>query len=120
MMVVESSATADSSTQLNCGGTVCDFKGGLWIGGRHQGNSVGWHPGVLATDVFTYGGGNSTYLIGRSNQAWGDDWTNSSTHPGGIMTVLSDASVRFIPENINVNKYKWLRARADGQVIGEY
>ncbi|MCC9608786.1 DUF1559 domain-containing protein [Blastopirellula sp. JC732] len=122
MMVGESSGTKDGANQLNCGGAVCDFKAGLWIGGRfaNGGTAQGWHPGIYGHDVLTFGGGSATYLIGRSTATWGHDWINSSLHPGGIQSVQCDGSVAFISENVNVNTYKWLRARADGQVLGEY
>src|SRR5690606_23562241 len=88
LMVVERSATSDGSNMLNCGGAVCGWNGGLWVGARHRGNSVGWHSGIQITDIDSYGGANSTYMIGRSSQTWGFDWSNNSTHTGGLQTVL--------------------------------
>jgi hypothetical protein len=70
--------------------------------------------------VVSYGGGSATYMINRSGATWGDDWTSSGCHPGGLMAVRCDGSVRFISETINMNTYRWLRDRNDGQVVGEY
>jgi prepilin-type N-terminal cleavage/methylation domain-containing protein len=120
LMVVERSTQQDSGTMLNCGGTACNFQGGLWIGGRLASSAQGWHTGLYHYDVVSFGGGNANMMIGRSAANWGDDWINSSQHPGGIMTVRCDGSVAFISETINLNTYTWLRNKSDGQVVGEY
>jgi len=119
IMVIERSATRDSSTVLNCGGAVCDWNGGLWIGARYRGNAVGWHPGIESTDTESYGG-TATYMVNASNATWGSSWGSSSLHPGGLQAVLCDGSVKFITESIDLVMYNWLRNRADGNVIGEY
>ncbi|MFI4876057.1 MAG: DUF1559 domain-containing protein [Blastopirellula sp. JB062] len=120
MMAVESSGYEEGSDKTNCGGDPCDFKAGIWIGGRYVGTAESWHPGIWGHDVFTFGGENATYLIGRSDRTWGHDWISSSMHPGGIMSVQCDGSVAFISETINNNTYRWLRQRNDGEVLGEY
>lgn len=43
-----------------------------------------------------------------------------SYHVGGAQYVLSDGSVRFISENIDLNVYRSLGTRAGGEVIGEF
>lgn len=120
LMVVESSTRKDPSTSLNCGGTRCDFKGGLWIGGRMTSSSAAWHTSIYNFDVVSFGGGSATYMIGRTAASWGDDWISSGCHPGGLMTVRCDGSVKFISKTINMLTYRWLRAREDGQVVGNY
>jgi prepilin-type N-terminal cleavage/methylation domain-containing protein len=120
LMVLESSTRTDPSNMKNCGGSVCNFKGGLWIGGRYAGNSAGWHSGILPTSVVAYGGGSATYMIGRSSINWGQDWISSSNHPGGIMTVRCDGSVQFISETISMLTYRYLMNKNDGQVVGNY
>jgi prepilin-type N-terminal cleavage/methylation domain-containing protein len=119
IMIAEASGTRDGGGQLNCGGAVCDFNAGLWIGGRYVGNATGWGSGVQAEDVLTFGG-TPAVMINRSSATWGASWNNSSMHPGGIMVVFGDASVRFIPETIDMTTYFRLRDRQDGFVIGEY
>ncbi len=118
-MVVERS-TMQSSIANSCGTAACDWSGGVWIGTRDVATLATWHSGVYGLDVESYGGGNATYQIGRSNQTWGDDWSNSSPHKGGLQLVLADGAVRFVSENIDLNTYRQLRDRGDGQVLGEY
>ncbi|PQO26052.1 prepilin-type cleavage/methylation domain-containing protein [Blastopirellula marina] len=73
----------------------------------------------------------STALSPNSNHP--DNWrlngNLSSNHPGGVMAMLMDASVSFIPETIehdplqdtNIDSvYEKLGARNDGQPVGEY
>lgn len=43
-----------------------------------------------------------------------------SWHTGGVNAALSDGSVRFIADTINVTTFRNLGARSDGQVLGEY
>ncbi|MEX0793054.1 MAG: DUF1559 domain-containing protein [Pirellulaceae bacterium] len=119
VMVAEACGTAEGGGQLNCGGELCDFNAGLWIGGRYVGSSTGWGSGVQAEDVLSFGG-TPAVMINRSTANWGDSWNNSSMHPGGIMVVLCDGSVKFLPETINDTTYFRLRDRQDGLVIGEY
>ncbi len=44
----------------------------------------------------------------------------NSFHKGGIQVLLTDGSVRFVTENINMDTLRALAARNDGQVVGEY
>lgn len=73
----------------------------------------------------------STALSPNSNHP--DNWrlngNLSSNHPGGVMAMLMDASVSFIPETIdhdplqdnNIDSvYEKLGARSDGQPVGEF
>ncbi len=43
-----------------------------------------------------------------------------SLHPGGVQIALADGSVRFVAETIELNTWRNLHARNDGQVIGGY
>ncbi|HBJ38010.1 MAG TPA: prepilin-type cleavage/methylation domain-containing protein [Planctomycetaceae bacterium] len=119
-MVVERSGTRRNPNVPTCATVACDWNAGLWIGARYRGDSVGWHPGVESTDIDSYGGGNATYLINRSNQTWGNSWGNSSNHPGGLQWALCDASVRFVSETIDMITYRDVRRRNDGNVVAEY
>ena len=120
LIVVERSGTAEGGGLTSCATEACNWSGGLWIGGRYAGNSVGWHPGVTSHDVDSYGGGNATYMINRSNATGGEDWGNSSTHKGGLQAVLTDGAVVFLSENISMTTYQRLRQRNDGFVLGEF
>ncbi|QDV52220.1 DUF1559 domain-containing protein [Gimesia fumaroli] len=44
----------------------------------------------------------------------------NSHHVGGVHAVLTDGSVRFISENIDMDTLRQLCVRDDGKVIGEY
>ena len=83
------------------------------------GAAAGWHSSLNPTDVETYGGGNATYLINRSNQTWGSDWTTSSPHPGGQHIGMADASVRFISELVADTTWRNLMNRRDLQALGD-
>jgi hypothetical protein len=43
-----------------------------------------------------------------------------SNHEGGIHISLTDGSVRFLSESVDLVTYKNLADRADGNVIGEF
>jgi len=116
VMVTERSSTPETGDRRNCGGANCNWQGGIWAGPLITGQG-GWNSGVNPSDVETYGGGNATYLINRSDQTWGQDWTTSSPHPGGIHAGMADASVRFVRETIPITTWRHLMNRRDGQII---
>jgi prepilin-type N-terminal cleavage/methylation domain-containing protein len=43
-----------------------------------------------------------------------------SAHSGGTQVLLTDGSVRFLSENMNLETLKYLCTRNDGQVLGEF
>ena len=44
----------------------------------------------------------------------------TSEHPGGVHSLMCDGAVRFIAETIDLNLFKALGTRAEGEVIGEF
>ncbi|QDV66397.1 hypothetical protein Poly24_00820 [Rosistilla carotiformis] len=63
--------------------------------------------------------GSSLSLTGVKN----NDGTNNgifSAHPGGSLVAISDGSVRFVSENLELRTLKLLATRDDGQVLGEF
>lgn len=123
VMVIERTGTrelANTSCGVGAAAVACDWNAGLWIGPSYVGNSVGWHPGLDSPDVDSYGGGNATYMINRSNQTWGNSWGSASDHPGGLQLALCDGSVRFVSETIDMLTYRYIRDRQDGNVVGEF
>jgi prepilin-type N-terminal cleavage/methylation domain-containing protein len=115
LMAVERSSTPEVFPLASCGGTNCNWNGGLWVGGRLAGSAATWHSGVTPTDVESHGGGNATYLVNRSDATWGADWGNSSPHGQGIFAVYCDGAVTFISESVSQTTYSRLRQRNDGQ-----
>jgi len=63
--------------------------------------------------------GSTLSLTGVKN----NDGTNNgmfSAHPGGAQVAISDGSVRFLSENLELRTLKLLATRDDGQVLGEF
>ena len=121
-MFVDERTTQDSFIANSCGTTMCNWRGGLWIGPQDKtttGASDTWHSGVEPFAVESFGG-SLTFSINRSKDSWGDDWAASSVHKGGEQTVMGDGAVRFLSENVDLTTYQRIRDRADGQVIGEF
>jgi hypothetical protein len=44
----------------------------------------------------------------------------NSFHPGGILVVLADGSVRFLADTVDMNTFRQLCVRDDGQVPGTW
>jgi len=44
----------------------------------------------------------------------------NSAHSGGIHVLLGDGSVRFISDNINMQTFRWLCTRDDGNSVGDF
>jgi prepilin-type N-terminal cleavage/methylation domain-containing protein/prepilin-type processing-associated H-X9-DG protein len=106
-----SPTTADEAVQMcdalditNLANQFPLFMGSPWIDGQHT---------YLHTD-----GPNSRscgfFLVLRANMP------PSSRHPGGVNMLLSDGSVRFVSETIELATWRALGTRDGGEVIGEY
>jgi prepilin-type N-terminal cleavage/methylation domain-containing protein len=116
-MVMERSSTRDVG-KTNCGGSPCDFRGGIWAGPIITGAGT-WNTGVNPSDVETHVGG-ATVLINRSSATWGADWTVGSPHPpGGIQVCMADGSVRWIEDTIADLILERFRHARDRQVFNE-
>lgn len=120
IFVSERTTQNDAAGSTNCGGSPCGWAGGLWIGPRLSGSTVGWFPGAQTLDIENSGGGSATYLIGGSSATWGAAWIASSSHEGGIHITMGDGSVRFLSENIDRLTYRALMTPNKGEVIGEF
>lgn len=55
---------------------------------------------------------------GGPNSPTGSPGGYNSPHVGGAQFMLMDGSVRMVGENVDINVFRWLAARNDGQVIG--
>jgi prepilin-type N-terminal cleavage/methylation domain-containing protein len=124
ILVSERTTKSEGSGTTGCGGSACNWSGGLWVGPRYTSSMSTWHPGMYHFDVSNFGGANATYLINSSAATWGDDWTSSSAHVGGVHMLLCDGQVRFISENISsgssTSTYYQLVTRSGGEVVGEF
>jgi len=125
ILVSERTTKNDGAGTNNCGGTTdCAWAGGLWMGPRYTSSTSTWHPGVYHFDVTNFGGGNATYLINSSASTWGEDWSASSAHVGGVHMLFCDGRVRFVSENMSSGgsntTYHKLVTRDSGEVIGEF
>jgi prepilin-type N-terminal cleavage/methylation domain-containing protein len=58
---------------------------------------------------------NAANLTGRLNDA-----ALHSQHSGGIHILLMDGGVRFVSDNINLQTFKDLADKSDGNVVGEF
>jgi prepilin-type N-terminal cleavage/methylation domain-containing protein len=115
IMVMERSSTRDVG-KTNCGGSPCDFRGGIWAGPIITG-AGNWNTGVNPSDVETHVG-NANVLINRSAATWGADWTVGGPHPpGGMQVGMADASVRWIEETIADLTLERLRHARDNQLF---
>lgn len=89
-----------------------NFRAGLWAGVRDNDDGSGRKPFLC----IGRGPGSATDYINGVNGT--NTWTLSvSLHPGGANVGMSDGSVRFLPETINLNAYRFMTQRDDGQVI---
>jgi prepilin-type N-terminal cleavage/methylation domain-containing protein len=43
-----------------------------------------------------------------------------SAHPGGVQVALADGAVRFVSDNVDINTYKRLADRDDGNPLGDF
>jgi len=118
VLVAERSTRRESGSVGRCGGVVCDWSGGIWIGGRLTAPAA-WHPGVVTGDIESYGGNPNTMINGGA-ATWGAGWGNSSDHPGGMLTTFCDGSVIFLTDAIDQVTYLNLRWRNDRQPLGTF
>ncbi len=121
LFVGERTTKNDPVTSLQCGGAVCNWGGGIWIGPRMINASEGWHSGLRLLDTTLVGGGSATYGFGTSTATWGVDWIAKGCHDGGMHILMGDGGVRFLSENIDrANVYLALFSPNRGEVLGEF
>jgi len=92
--------------------------------GWAMGNHNGWP--VLQVQSITLKYPPNARVLGQpganmTNWPWSS--ANSpltSAHAGGVHTLMTDGTVRFISNTISMNTYAYLGCRADGKVPGEF
>lgn len=82
-----------------------------------------WSSGAYWASGYPFSSTASTAGVFNADKLVTGFWelhTFRSDHPGGVVMLLGDGSVRFVPENTNPDTLKYLAARNDGHVVGEY
>lgn len=120
LFVGERTTEGDPSNSTACGGSPCNWAGGLWIGPRNYSSPATWHTSLTGLDVTINGGSSTVYMINGSSISWGPAWSASSSHTGGAHFLLGDGQVRFLSENIDLTTYRGLYTIKGGEVIGEF
>ncbi len=99
--------TIDDSWCLNDGSPVLFQRGEKWADGSV--NDTGYHhfrpPNSKINDCY------SRFAALKSAR---------SHHPGGVMLLLADGSVRFVSENVQLITWRNVGAIADGNPVGDY
>lgn len=86
-----------------------------------------WHNGTTATcaiplnaqaqvaSCLTQSSRNARMQCARGD--WPNNYSFMSRHPGGGQFALADASVRFVPDTININVYRGAATMGSGETI---
>jgi prepilin-type N-terminal cleavage/methylation domain-containing protein len=116
LMICEASSTPEVGV-FSCSGTTCNHDGKIWIGARGEAGAA-WNVGLVNADVENFGN-NSNWFINRHP---GTDPANarpqyiaSSPHTGGMFSAMSDGSVVWLSDFIDMTVYSYLRRRNDLQ-----
>jgi prepilin-type N-terminal cleavage/methylation domain-containing protein len=64
--------------------------------------------------------GTKNYSLGGINVNHGPNNPLISAHPGGAMCALTDGSVRFLSDTMNLTTLKFLADRDDGNPVGDF
>jgi len=82
-------------------------RGFSWMWGREHRSLVGGYhsPNSPIPDVAAHGRG------------W---FAARSYHPGGVLVCLADGSVRFVANTVDIQTWRNLFAKNDGQVLGDF
>ncbi|MHC2068798.1 DUF1559 family PulG-like putative transporter [Bremerella sp. T1] len=97
-----------------------------WGGISHVGTVDQWRAG--SASQHRYGSGltsvfhspNPSSTGAEADALWDFNTPLTSFHPGGVMVVLADGSVRFITETIPLTTLQRLCVRDDGQVVEDF
>jgi prepilin-type N-terminal cleavage/methylation domain-containing protein/prepilin-type processing-associated H-X9-DG protein len=96
---------------------------------RSNGNGYGWalgYPHHVATNAYTHmGGPNQLSCFNSTNDAawltFGGQYSSTpptSNHPGGVNVCMSDGSVKFIKDTVNLETWWGLGTRNGREVFG--
>lgn len=74
------------------------------------------YTGGLTTLRFAPNAYWQTAAPGSCNSEFEVNYVLNSFHPGGIHVLLTDGSVRFLGDSVDMDMFRWLCVRDDGQV----
>ncbi len=110
----------------NAAGTTLEDRRPARQWGWSIGPLTGWRIGPHNTNTTIRYAPNSKVFgaDGTEWAAWNDVGQSntplSSYHTGGCQVLLTDGTVRFLSENVDMNTLTYLSVRNDGQVVGEF
>ncbi|MBA2116234.1 DUF1559 domain-containing protein [Bremerella alba] len=91
---------------------------GAKISARPTGTDDSWGTDDRCWNITTVRQGIGTKIIGGNwAKSYACNTPIQSAHPGGALAILSDASVRFLPETLDIDVGKNLADRDDGNVV---
>ena len=116
----QSDYTYDASGRQR-GNRTSNYYGG-WFGSRHprtihagrQGCGDLWQTG---TTCVRFGINAHIFQTGANDHMYRNNTLICSSHPGGAHLLLTDGSVRFASETMNLRTLKQLACRYDGEPI---
>ena len=97
-------------------------------GGLPPGNGLNWvagnESGCLIWCAYNHSSAPNTVQCVASNDPNGEAWGSlpdaippSSNHPGGVNCAMSDGSVKFIKDTINLQAWWSLGSRNRGEIL---
>jgi prepilin-type processing-associated H-X9-DG protein len=96
---------------------------GAWYGTRHPRTIDDSNCGDLwqtGTSCVRFAPNSNVVQTGATEAMYRNNTIINSMHPGGIMILLADGSVRFISNEIDFTNLKRLACRYDGEAIDSY
>ncbi len=110
------------------GDNPTDLRNGAWQGwGWAMGNVNGWSVPQIGMLTIAYPPNAKALGLPGVGDAAHNDWPWStmncpltSAHKGGVHTLMTDGTVRFINNTINMTTFARLADRDDGKPVGDY
>jgi len=98
-----------------------DLRGLTWYG-SHSGFMTHYSPNTNSPDLLSSGFCKNTEMAPQGMPCAGGThiFSARSRHPGGVLATLCDASVRFVPETVDLATWRNLGGMADGTVLGPF
>jgi len=109
-------------SEVRQGQVGSDLRGLTWYG-NHVGFNAVYGPNSKNADVLASG-----FCNDPGNRPLGlpcsggspEVFASRSRHPAGVQSALCDASVRFVPDSVDITTWRNLSSSSDGNVIGDF